>query len=163
MILFMLLLQYARLSPSLKVQSWLRMEPNASSFDSVASSATLRSTYTIICFSCTTKTRFSDNSRNPNTDRSQKYPLVLSMSQTRGMWCCFSGTQVPGWADIHFDLWVCFISWICSLLSTADVSEYTLLLGVFLLQYHSAGTFYLNKQPIEKKHVWDKSIILNIF
>ena len=42
----------AEASPSLKVQSWLRIEPNASSLDSVASSATLRSTYTIICFSC---------------------------------------------------------------------------------------------------------------
>lgn len=38
-------------SPSLKVQSWLRMAAKDSSFNSAASSAALRSTYTIICFS----------------------------------------------------------------------------------------------------------------
>lgn len=46
-------------SPSLKVQSWLRMRLKDSSFNSAASSATLRSTYTIICFSWFTKMYFS--------------------------------------------------------------------------------------------------------
>lgn len=107
---------HARLSPSLKVQSWLRMEPNASSFDSVASSATLRSTYTIICFSCATKTCFSDNSRNTNTDRSQKHSLASSMSQnTRNAMLLLWDASSCMRADVHFDLWVCFISWIPSL------------------------------------------------
>lgn len=137
-------------SPSLKVQSWLRMEPNASSFDSVASSATRRSTYTIICFSWSTKTCFSDNSQNTHWHVSKvllrkwswAYAKHVYFDMTPLLWNASSSMRPDG----HFDLQVCFISWILFvmvvllLFSTADVSVYTL-----FFSFCSFSTIFLSR------------------
>lgn len=68
-------------SPSLKVQSWLRIEPNASSFDSVASSATLRSTYTIICFSWH-KNAQQQPKHTQTSLKCKPFKITLNMCQT---------------------------------------------------------------------------------
>lgn len=73
------------ISPSLKVQSWLRMEPKASSLDSEASSATLRSTYTIICFSWHTKTWFRLVSKTPTSLKSKRVVLYDSVCMSTNM------------------------------------------------------------------------------
>lgn len=137
-----------KVSPSLKVHSWLRMEPNASSLDKEASSATRRSTYTIICFSWSRRDTLANHSQNKHrhvekaafpTGRRAPYNSRLTPNtcalkwrwaggmQTQTCSRCFEtcGQKVELRPDRRSDLQVCLISWAVSVtsVSAADVFQ----------------------------------------
>lgn len=136
-----------KVSPSLKVHSWLRMEPNVSSLDKEASSATRRSTYTIICFSWSRRDTLGNHSQNKHrhvekaafpTGRRAPYNSSLTPNtcalkwrwaggmQTQTCSPCFEtcGQKVELRADRRFDLQVCLISWVLFVTSVSEADVF---------------------------------------